>query len=163
MIRIYLLFALLLGVFWAWHQYHALPANLRMKWLQKNLPWFIGILFVVLTVTGKLYWLVGLCGVALTFLAKSVPFLLRHLPHFQQLWSMFTKIKDTQTHRQSADSPADMAIDEAYKVLGLEHGATDEEIILAHKRLMQKLHPDRGGSDYLASKINLAKAVLLKQ
>lgn len=52
---------------------------------------------------------------------------------------------------------------EALEVLGLEAGCSRQMIVDAHRRLIQKLHPDRGGSDYLAAKINQAKDVLLKQ
>jgi len=52
---------------------------------------------------------------------------------------------------------------EALKVLGLEEGATEEQIRAAHKRLMLQIHPDKGGTSYLAAKINEAKDVLLKR
>ena len=52
--------------------------------------------------------------------------------------------------------------DEAFDILGIPKTASKDEILKAHKRLMQRMHPDRGGSDYLAAKINAAKDQLIK-
>ena len=54
-----------------------------------------------------------------------------------------------------------MSKDEALNILGLNANATSEEIKSAHKKLISQLHPDKGGTDYLASKINRARETLL--
>jgi hypothetical protein len=56
-----------------------------------------------------------------------------------------------------------MSLDDAYEVLGLHPGATPEEIKAAHRRLMQRIHPDHGGSTYLAARVNEAKDMLLSK
>ena len=61
-----------------------------------------------------------------------------------------------------AGAGADMSRDQALRILGLQADATREAISEAHRRLIQKLHPDRGGSAHLAALINQAKDLLLQ-
>jgi len=83
-------------------------------------------------------------------------------------WSLYTGgrgIPPGWQRRDEARPPprgrTTMSRAEALKVLGLEEGASAADIRGAHKRLILQNHPDRGGSDYLAAKINEAKDVLL--
>jgi hypothetical protein len=62
---------------------------------------------------------------------------------------------------QTRAGPGKMTREEALAVLGLRGSPSPEEIKTAHRSLMKQFHPDRGGNDYLASKINAAKDVLL--
>lgn len=70
---------------------------------------------------------------------------------------------NAQYRKQHSPEPCcpAMSTAEALKILALQEGASESQIRSAHRRLMMRNHPDRGGSDYFAAKINGAKDVLL--
>jgi hypothetical protein len=76
----------------------------------------------------------------------------RAQPEWRQAWG--------KGGSNAAAAGGAMSRDEAYAILGLKPGATADDVRAAHKRLMKDFHPDRGGSDYLAAKINAAKDLL---
>lgn len=69
---------------------------------------------------------------------------------------------DSEAQGATPDSSNGITRAEALAVLGLDGEPSDDDIVKAHRSLIQKLHPDRGGNDYLAAKINEAKDFLLK-
>jgi len=81
------------------------------------------------------------------------------VPGWREAESDKDKREESRTGSRKASGL--MSVDEAYAVLGLKRGASEEEITRAHRLMMKKFHPDQGGSTYLASRINEAKDVLL--
>ena len=112
----------------------------------------------VLAATGKLSWIAAVAAAALPFL-KRIFSLVRYLPWLRGTYNTYQNTRAGPDAKTSEDS---MDFEKARQSLGLGSHPTRDEVISAHRRLIQKIHPDRGGSTYLAQQLNDAKRILLK-
>ncbi|UTW45717.1 DnaJ domain-containing protein [bacterium SCSIO 12696] len=155
--RLIIVIAALFAAWYWWSKLKACPPEKRRNFLLWSGFWGVLGILVILAVSGRMHWL----GVAVAGL----------VPLFKGLLGLALRILPLLNLRRRADSqqgPAtptsqqgNMTEQEAWDTLGLEPGASKEDIVRAHKKLIQKLHPDRGGNDHLAAKINQAKDKLL--
>ena len=95
------------------------------------------------------------------FDAESVALLESYLDRRFPAWRENAE-RNTAGGQRRASSSGKMTDEEAYQILGLQPGASRDDIGRAHRTLMKKLHPDQGGSTYLAARVNEAKDTLLR-
>lgn len=159
MIRIILIFVAVIVTMFALRWLKQQPANKR--WQIAMIV--IGAILLALVASGRMHWLYAIVGAMLPIVRRLFG-LLAYLPMLRRTINTFRGQKDSPNQHQadSTNSSASLSINEAYAILGLQPGASKQDIVQAHKQLMQKVHPDRGGSSHLATKINQAKDLLLK-
>ncbi len=148
--HIILIIALLLLTYWYLKSdFDRTPLEYRRQWLTQKLGFALIIVLVLLAMTGRLHWLGALVG--------SV------IPAIKMIYDTFKKRKSTEAPQQPQPQSSDLNREQALQILGFANDATpsEDEIKTAHKQLMQKLHPDRGGNDFLAAQLNAAKERLL--
>jgi DnaJ homolog subfamily C member 19 len=125
----------------------------------------------VTTVKSLFTWIGALAGISLALLLVlsgregiALGALTLFGPLIWQRWRARHPAAAAGAQRQAPPPPrrqGNMTPEEAYEVLGLHPGATEAEIRAAHHRLMRTAHPDSGGSDWLATRVNQARDVLL--
>jgi len=148
-----LIIAVLVALIYVNKRWRSLPEDQRPGFAKKAMLYGAAAVILILIASGRAHWLMGVLA-ALLALAGRVAQLAQYVPLFKKLFG-----KEGAPPRQPAAQQA-MSRQDAADILGVDVNAGKEEVRAAHKRLMQKIHPDRGGSDALAKHINQAKDIL---
>lgn len=161
MSRLIILIAIACIALILWHKIKSASGEQRKKLIFWSIIGSVAGILAILAATGHLNIITAMIAGAVAMLPRLMHFA-KYIPFISRLYQ---QNKQSQGQDQHQTPPAagkqKMTTDEAMEVLGLKPGYDKEEVKQAHRRMMQKVHPDRGGSDYLAAQINKAKDTLL--
>lgn len=166
MSRFVIIVALAAIAYLAWFKIKKAKGEEKKKLIIWSLAGAIIVVLGFLAITGRLNFITAAITGLIALVPKALQ-LLRYLPilnYFRQHAKTSAQQNQNQgsgQNHRSASQASKMSQKQACDILGIKENATKEEIIMAHKRMMQKVHPDRGGSDFLAAQINQAKDTLL--
>lgn len=152
-LRLLLIIAVFTAVFYFRKRWqNTLPENRKGLLLNWAL-WTCLAAVTIMALTGRIHWIGAALALCVPF-AKQVG-----------LWFMQRKLQgfSNKDSESQAVSTAPLNEDSARKLLDLDVDYDRSSVIAAHRKMMQKNHPDQGGSDYLAAMINQAKEVLLEK
>lgn len=144
-------------------RWQSLPEHRRKEGALKMLLWGSAILVLALVITGRAHWLMGVLA-ALIALAGRAAQLAQYIPLFKKIFGEYgsgAQSDGSSNNGNKVNPQFSMNRKEAAEILGVDVNASADDVKLAHKKLMQKIHPDRGGTDALAKQINTAKDILL--
>lgn len=152
-------------IFYGYKRWSQLPKEQRKSQGRKILIWATIAALVLLVATGRAHWLMGVLAALLAAAGRLVA-LAQYIPFLRRIFAQTHQ--HNQRHSRSggesgskANKSGSMSRAQAAAILGISESASESEIIAAHKRLMHKVHPDRGGTDELAATLNQAKDTLL--
>lgn len=141
------------AVFGAKH-WRSLPIKQRALFAKKAILYGSAAIVLLLVVTGRAPWLMGVLAALLAITGRLAQFA-AYAPLFKKVFGQ------QQTTSSGAPMADEMTKQKAADTLGVSINASQQDVRAAHKKLMQKMHPDRGGSELLAKQINQAKDILL--
>ncbi len=158
MARIIILIAILAIALILWHKIGKTRGAERKQLILWTVVGSVIAALSILAVTGHLNIITAMIASAIALLPKLAQFV-RYIPFISRLYAQNKQQDGQQT--PPARGKQKMSRDEAMEILALKPDHSADDVIQAHRRMMQKVHPDRGGSDYLAAQINQAKETLL--
>jgi hypothetical protein len=159
MIRLMLLIAVVFGAIYLVRWFLTTPAETVAANVRKSLWLVLGLGLLLLAASGRL-------NIIFAFIGSAIPLVARHLPNILRILGLVKTFKSAKENNQAPPQPPatqGMSKKDALEILGLNDDASKKAITGAHKRLMQKNHPDKGGSAHLASQINQAKKILMAE